>query len=112
MGAVDVLPVLPGKPEAGGPIAHIVPSTDVIIFLCISDLCLHSTALKKQSLCVPAYNSVKIVHCVREVRHIFCYVFIFITGDLEPSAGLSRTLRGESWCVRCRSGCNILSAVV
>ena len=77
MGAVDVLPVLPGKPEAGGPIAHIVPSTDIIIFLCISDFCLHLTALKERSLCVLACNSVNIVHCVREVHHVFYYVFFY-----------------------------------
>ena len=82
MGAVDVLPVLPGKPEAGGPIAHIVPSTDIIIFLCISDLCLHPTAL-----CVPACNSVNIVHCVREVRYVFCYVFILLQVILSRALG-------------------------
>ena len=87
MGAVDVLPVLPGKPEAGGPIAHIVPSTDIIIFLCISDLCLHPTALKQQSLCVPACNSVNIVHCVREVRYVFCYVFILLQVILSRALG-------------------------
>ena len=87
MGAVDVLPVLPGKPEAGGPIAHIVPSTDIVIFACISDVCLHLTALKEQSLCVPACNSVNIAHCVREVRCVFYHVFFLLQVILSRALG-------------------------